>query len=375
MKNIKFATLLIIGIIALLFASNSELSAQDLNEKKKRLEELKEEIQRQLEIIQEKEQDKNLHQKSLNITEQKKRETDSQIENLKRTEASAKQKLDGTIKEINRKTNELSNLEMLCRRCYEELFVAHYQAEIYPEKAADPYLLADLILNTAREISRGYEQKNNLEKVKQDDTVYYEDVVWSRIVTGENRSKIVTEIASLSTAINLLEQEKIAAEERINKLEKESAALDELISKLQSDIISEKYTFEFSTPRLIWPVQGEIIRGYGEQHSAEYKVSIINKGIDIAVPEGTPVVSVDKGVVAFAEWYEGAGKLVIIDHENGYFTLYSHNSSLLVSRGDKVEINQTIALSGKTGSAEVDCLHFEIRKRGNPVNPLDYLEQ
>lgn len=375
MMNIKFTTLMIVGIIALLFINSGNLSAQDLNEKKRQLEELKEEIQRQLEIKLQKEQDKILHQKSLNSTEQKKREADSRIEKLKRTEASAKQKLDGIIKEINLKTNELSNLELLCLRCYEELFQAHYQAEIYPEKAADPYLLADLILNTAWEIDQGYEQKHYLEKVKEDDTVYYEDVVWSRIVTGENRSKFINEIASLSTAINLLEQEKKAAEERINKLEKEAAALDELITKLQSDIISEKYTFEFSTPRLIWPVRGEIIRGYGEQPSSEYKVSIINKGIDIAVPEGTPVVCVDKGVVAFAEWYEGAGKLVIIDHENGYFTLYSHNSSLLVSLGDKVEMNQIIALSGKSGSVDVDCLHFEIRKRGNPVNPLDYLEQ
>jgi len=155
----------------------------------------------------------------------------------------------------------------------------------------------------------------------------------------------------------------------------EAEALDELITKLQTEVITEEFSYKFSTDKLIWPVKGKILRPFGEQKSTEYKVSTINNGIDIKAVEGTSVKAVDDGVVAFAEWYNGAGKLVIVDHQNGYFTLYSHNSSLLVSRGEDVVKGQPIAFTGKTGSVQEPSLHFEIRRRGVPVNPMDFLEK
>jgi len=117
-----------------------------------------------------------------------------------------------------------------------------------------------------------------------------------------------------------------------------------------------------------------LTKQYGEQKSDQYRVSLLNNGIDIGLAVGSEIMAVDAGVIAFAEWYNGAGKLIVIDHQNGFHSLYSHNSKLLVSKGDVISRNQIIALSGMTGSAEVPSVHFELRKRGAPVDPMDYLE-
>jgi len=120
-------------------------------------------------------------------------------------------------------------------------------------------------------------------------------------------------------------------------------------------------------------VRGKVIRGFG-QESRAYGTSVTNNGIDIAVAEGTAVVAADDGEVVFADRYGGQGNLVIIDHKNGFFTVYAYNSSISVGMGAKVKKGQTIARSGSTGSAQEPSLHFELRKDGKSVNPLPYLD-
>ena len=82
----------------------------------------------------------------------------------------------------------------------------------------------------------------------------------------------------------------------------------------------------------------------------------------------------DDGEVVFADRFGGQGNLVIIDHKNGFFTVYAYNSSILVSVGAKVKRGQTIARRGSTGSATEPSLHFELRKDGKSINPVPYLE-
>ena len=231
-----------------------------------------------------------------------------------------------------------------------------------------------MILQTTAEINSRDEEKTGLEKKKRKDTKKYEDLIWTRIVTNKKRKKYSSQVVSLNKKLSNYELEKNEAKKRVDEFKAQAMALDELITKLQANILSDDYSFKFSTAKLIWPANGTMIREYGEQKSDKYKVSLLNNGIDIGIEIGSDIVAVDNGVVAFAEWYNGAGKLVIIDHQNGFHTLYSHNSKLLVSKGDKISRNQIIALSGMTGSAEIPSVHFELRKRGAPVNPLEFLE-
>jgi len=114
-----------------------------------------------------------------------------------------------------------------------------------------------------------------------------------------------------------------------------------------------------------WPARGRVIAGFGTGG---------NEGINIALPEGTPVRAAEGGTVAYAgSELKGYGNLILIRHENGYVSAYAHNRDLLVKRGDTVRRGQVIANSGRTGNVNAPQLHFEIRRGSDPVDPMPYL--
>lgn len=127
----------------------------------------------------------------------------------------------------------------------------------------------------------------------------------------------------------------------------------------------------YPTGNYIWPVYGSITSRFGYRYifgSYSY-----HSGLDIAVPYGTSVKASDGGTVTFSGYKGSYGYLVIIDHGNGEQTYYGHNSSLLVSAGDKVYQGQVIAKAGSTGRSTGSHCHFEIRINGTAVNPAAYL--
>ena len=117
--------------------------------------------------------------------------------------------------------------------------------------------------------------------------------------------------------------------------------------------------------KMRWPVRGRVISGFGSGKD----------GVDIAVPEGTPVKAAENGVVIYAgDGLKEFGNTVLVRHENGLVTVYGHASSIEVQRGQKVKRGQEIALSGMSGTTDSPKLHFEVRKNSAPVDPSGYLE-
>jgi murein DD-endopeptidase MepM/ murein hydrolase activator NlpD len=122
-------------------------------------------------------------------------------------------------------------------------------------------------------------------------------------------------------------------------------------------------------PTFRWPVRGRVITSYGSKTNGK-----ANDGINVAVPEGTPVKAAEDGVVAYAgNELKGYGNLVLVRHSNGYVTAYAHASELMVKRGETIKRGQTIAKSGQSGEVTSPQLHFEIRKGATPVDPLTFL--
>jgi murein DD-endopeptidase MepM/ murein hydrolase activator NlpD len=122
-------------------------------------------------------------------------------------------------------------------------------------------------------------------------------------------------------------------------------------------------------PTFRWPVRGKVITSYGAKTNGK-----ANDGINLAVPEGTPIKAAEDGVVAYAgNELKGYGNLVLVRHANGYVTAYAHASELLVKRGDPIKRGQVIAKSGQSGEVGSPQLHFEIRKGSTPVDPLQFL--
>lgn len=122
-------------------------------------------------------------------------------------------------------------------------------------------------------------------------------------------------------------------------------------------------------PSFRWPARGRVIAAYGAKTNGKS-----NDGINLSVPEGTPVKAAEDGVVAYAgSELKGYGNLVLIRHSNGYVSAYAHASELMVKRGETIKRGQVIAKSGQSGEVSSPQLHFEIRKGSTPVDPLKFL--
>lgn len=121
----------------------------------------------------------------------------------------------------------------------------------------------------------------------------------------------------------------------------------------------------------IWPTTGRISSYFGAR--TLYGAYNYHSGLDIATDYGTPVIAADGGTVTYSGWKDSYGNIVILTHDNGQQTYYAHNSSLVVSVGQKVARGQTIAKVGSTGNSTGNHLHFEVRINGQAVNPLSYL--
>ncbi|AFU98188.1 peptidoglycan DD-metalloendopeptidase family protein [Simiduia agarivorans] len=125
-------------------------------------------------------------------------------------------------------------------------------------------------------------------------------------------------------------------------------------------------TVQFTDFRWTWPANGRILRAYSPK-------SGLNKGIDIEGRLGEPVLSAAPGTVVYAgDGLRGYGRLVIIKHNDQFLSAYAHNSKLLVKEGEVIKGNQKIAEIGSSGT-DTTKLHFEIRREGEPVDPLLYL--
>ncbi|WP_028753881.1 LysM peptidoglycan-binding domain-containing M23 family metallopeptidase [Rhizobium leucaenae] len=119
-----------------------------------------------------------------------------------------------------------------------------------------------------------------------------------------------------------------------------------------------------------WPVRGAVIAGYGSNVNGSR-----NDGIDISVPEGTPIKAAENGVVIYAgNGLKELGNTVLVRHDDGTVTVYGHADALSVARGQKVQRGQTLATSGMSGDVKQPQLHFEVRKNSAPVNPMTFLE-
>ena len=131
----------------------------------------------------------------------------------------------------------------------------------------------------------------------------------------------------------------------------------------------EASKYAYAKDSFAWPVRGYAASSYGESVG-----NVRNKGIDIKSAEGSFVKASRAGRVVYCDSHlKGFGKTVILDHGDGYQTVYSYNSDILVNVGNTVRQSDTIARVGRTGRAKEPMLHFEIRKNGEPQNPVYYL--
>lgn len=127
--------------------------------------------------------------------------------------------------------------------------------------------------------------------------------------------------------------------------------------------------------RLPWPTEGRVVSAFGAQVHPRFGTRTFRNGVDIEPGEGRDVAAVFGGHVVYTGWFKGYGNLIILDHDNEYYTLYAHVADILVKEGDDVKQGQRIGTVGDTGSLEGTRLYFEVRFEGKPQNPEQWLRK
>lgn len=175
-------------------------------------------------------------------------------------------------------------------------------------------------------------------------------------------------------------RQKEAYEEAIAEREREAARVDALLRELEERRKAAapraprpKTGFKGFKGRLPWPAMGEVVSFFGRQKHPNFDTYVQRKGIEIRTREGTAIRAVMDGTVAYADWLKGYGLVLIVDHHNGFFSLYAHASKILTNVGDGVQAGQVIGETGDTGMTGENTLYFELRDGAEPVDPMLWL--
>ncbi|MEH6358649.1 MAG: peptidoglycan DD-metalloendopeptidase family protein [Pseudomonadales bacterium] len=163
--------------------------------------------------------------------------------------------------------------------------------------------------------------------------------------------------------------------QQLGEMNSDRQRLEELLSSVE-EAIADLDLPEATTPikqlkgKLPWPTQGKIVRNFGSRDTSSGSRW---NGVLIGAKEGNEVHAIHYGRVVFADWLRGFGLLLIIDHGNGYMSLYGHNQSLYKQTGDWVASNEVVSSVGNSGGKDNTGLYFEIRRNGKPQNPKSWI--
>lgn len=185
------------------------------------------------------------------------------------------------------------------------------------------------------------------------------------------KASMEDQIAGQKENIDRLKSDRRAMAVAEAQLEQDSRAIALLI---QQHTEAGGYGLAFrGTGQMLLPCLGEVTSGFGWRMHPVLGYERFHSGIDIGADYGSTIYAAEQGLVIFAGWYGGYGNAVIIDHGGGITTLYGHTSELYVSEGQTVQRGQAIAAVGSTGLSTGPHLHFEVRREGEPTDPVAFL--
>jgi septal ring factor EnvC (AmiA/AmiB activator) len=169
-----------------------------------------------------------------------------------------------------------------------------------------------------------------------------------------------------------LGKELLSKRQQLSKMEAEEKNLVEALKELAELARSQTNLNGLAKlkHKLSWPVKGRVQHSFGSRKQGYLKW----KGVLLSAPVGRQVQTIHNGTVLFSNWLKGYGLVTVIDHGNGYMSLYGHNQTLLKNVGERVETGETIALIGQSGGQAQSGLYFEIRHRGQAMNPKLWCE-
>lgn len=215
---------------------------------------------------------------------------------------------------------------------------------------------------------------DELEVVKADIGSTLDQLEQDAAAIGEKQAQIQRSQASRAEAVARLNDSIADKGSQLKAMEADRKELEELLEAIEEAVVNlqvpENYqAFKDARGKMPWPVKGKHSNRYGK---ARNEGNMRWQGINIQAAEGSTVSAIHHGRVVYADWFRGLGLLLIVDHGNGYMSLYAHNQSLLREVGEWVTAGTAISTVGNSGGITRPTLYFEIRHQGKPTNPANW---
>lgn len=232
------------------------------------------------------------------------------------------------------------------------------------------------------------QQKEQVETAQEQLQSHLSEVQQNEKKTTKENAKLANLRQQKATTVASIQSQRQAYEAAAAELERTARRIQSLLAQLERRRRDENdkakgegrnpqpYAGDFAKGQgqLDWPVRGEVVGRFGLETHPRFGTQIHNDGLDIAVPVGTNVRAVAKGRVDVAnDDFEGMGGMVVINHGDGYYTLYGHLSDVLVHNAQEVQPGAVIGRSGDAGSLKGPIVHFEVRKGSSPLDPKNWL--
>lgn len=364
-------------ITILAFMSFIVLSAFAISDDIEKQEGILEDYEKQLQELDASHSDfvnqQNLVIKNIRILEEKVRMTEDEIKQLN-VEIQDNQVLVNlanleleAAKQQLQETNDL--LDSRIRVMYMNGTVGYFEVLLESKNFEDLLVRIDLlqrIVESDTDLIKKMEiDQANVETKKVNLETEQEKMIALQDEMGLKKEQLKSQIGELQVKKDNLAEDIQAVAIQIDEINEDAEKVKSIIEDLK---LQELY----AGGKMMWPVDGykTISSPFGNRIHPILGVYKMHTGIDIPAPTGTKILAAQQGTVIWANWLSSYGKAVMIDHGGGIVTLYAHNSSLIVKKGDKVSKGQAIALAGSTGNSTGPHLHFEVREDGEYVDPM-----
>lgn len=373
-------------ILTLLLAMLIPVYGSELSRKKGQLHDIRGEMKEKRQQIKEyraREKDVladlNQLEKEIDYNEKQLKILSNKLENNQRELKTAQNSL---AKAQARLEEQLEMLNARLRDTYKNGEVSYLEVMLGAEDFSDFIKRLDflsLIIQQDTELVRAIEiQKAEIEERKVALEIKQKQMKELEAATQAKQEEMKIQADNKERILVRVRAEKAAYEQALDELEETSRDLESVIRNLQARQSYRPPTasgsaVRKSNGRMVWPTAGRVTSPFGYRVHPIFGTRKLHTGIDIAAPNGTPIMAGDEGVVIYSGWMRGYGQVLIVDHGGGISTLYAHCSSLLVGDGTHVKRDQIIARVGSTGFSTGPHLHFEVRANGSPVNPMSWL--
>jgi septal ring factor EnvC (AmiA/AmiB activator) len=193
------------------------------------------------------------------------------------------------------------------------------------------------------------------------------------------RRELETEARKNATMVEEIRKNRATYQQTLKELSESAEELQRLMAK----IVSQEWVLPAAwvplyerRGQLPWPLEGRVITAFGFERHPDFNTVVMNKGIEIAPgKDKSLILAINAGKVVYADYFQGYGNLLIVDHGMTYYSLYGHCAEFLAAVGDMVRAGQPVAVVGDSGSLKGECLYFEIRYKTKALDPLQWLKR